>query len=219
MSALEPPVDPVPGEERSLAPQVTPYDWPEPWMGAFLESLARMPNVAAACRIVGTTRTTAYRHARENPVFREAWKEAIDIGVDLLERIAHQRASTGWESTETRRRVKRVAVLDANGNPTEELAVIEDETVTVTRAEVSDQLMVTLLKAYRPRRFREQVEHHLGPADDLEASPQPVGPEDDGIHRVPTHERTLELARLALELEPGVDAVIDGVATRKNGKK
>lgn len=180
---------------------VTPRVWDLPWQGAFLEALSRMPNVSAACQIVGVHRSTPYDRARVDPAFREAWKEAVEVGVDLLERIAHQRATTGSELTETRRRVKQ-ALNEAGA-----LVVVEDETVTITRDQVSDQLLVTLLKAYRARRFREHVEHHLGLADDLEA--QPVGPEDDGIHRVPTHERVLELARLAQQLEPGVAPVIN----------
>lgn len=176
--------------------------------------MARIPNVSAACRVVGVPRSTVYWHAQHDPVFRDAWKEAVDIGVDLLERIAHQRATTGWEQEETRRRVKRVADPNRPG----ELVVVEDETVTTTRSEVSDHLMVTLLKAYRPRRFREQVEHHLGPADDLDTA-VPVGPDDDGIHRMPTHERTMELLRLARELEPGVAPVIDGNATRSTDEE
>jgi len=130
-------------------------------------------------------------------VFRTAWREAVDIGIDLMERIAHQRATTGWESEETRRTVKRAL------NEAGQLVTVEEQTVTVTRNEVSDQLMVRLLAApYRPRRFREQVEHHLGPADELEST-QPVGPEDDGIHRSRPPERALALAKIALELEAG----------------
>jgi hypothetical protein len=185
------------GEREQL---VSAHDWGQPWQGPFLEALARMPNVAAACRVVGISRQTVYRHAHEEPPFREAWREAVDIGVDLMERIAHQRATTGWESEETRRRVKRGL------NEAGELVVVEEETVTVTRAEVSDQLMIRLLAAYRPRRFRDQVEHHHGPADELEST-QPVGPEDDGIHRRPTPERARELARIARELEPGPPVV------------
>jgi hypothetical protein len=192
-------------EPREREQLVTVHEWGEPWQGPFLEALARMPNVAAACRVAGVGRSTVYRHANDEPVFRNAWREAVDIGIDLMERIAHQRATTGWESEETRRTVKRA--LNERG----ELVTIEEQTVTVTRNEVSDQLMVRLLAAYRPRRFREQVEHHLGPADELEST-QPVGPEDDGIHRRPTPERARELARIALELEAG-PPVVDG-----NGK-
>jgi hypothetical protein len=167
-----------------------------------LEALARIPNVSAAARVVGIPRSTAYDHAHADPVFATAWREAIEIGIDLMERLAHQRATTGWEQEETRRRVKRIAVAGEA-----ELVVVEDETVTVTRNEVSDQMMTLLLKAYRPGRFRDQVEHRMGPADGLDV--QPVGPEDDGIHRMPTRERMLELARLAVELERGVAPVID----------
>jgi hypothetical protein len=193
--------EPVP-EREDLPVRVTPHDWPRPWMGPFLEALARVPNISLACQLVGIHRSTAYERVNEDPVFREAWKEAVEIGFDLMERIAHQDATTGRESEEVRRRVKRV--LGENG----ELVTVEEETVTTTRHEVSHQLMMFLLRGYRHRRFREHVEHHLGPADELESA-QPVGPVDDGVHRRPTHERMLALVELAKELEPGVAPVVD----------
>jgi hypothetical protein len=169
-------------------------------MSGFLEALARMPNVTAACRLVGVTRNMAYRTARSDAAFREAWREAIEVGVDVLEGIAHRRATTGEPRVETRRRVKR-AVNDMG-----ELVVVEEEIVTTEITYVSDSLLITLLKAYRPRRFREHAGPHLAPGDDLDQA-QAVAPEDDGINRVPTRERMLALAKLALELEPdAVDA-------------
>jgi hypothetical protein len=193
-------------QERPQERLVTEHDWELPWQAPFLEALARMPNVAAACRVAGIHRSVVYRRAQSDPEFREGWREAVEISFDLMERIAHQRATTGHEVEETRRRVKRQA------NEAGELVVVEEETVTTTRNEVSDQLMAFLLRGYRNRRFREQVEHHHGPADDLDVVQQ-VGPEDDGIHRKPTPERARELARIALELEAGPPVAADSNGT------
>jgi hypothetical protein len=165
--------------------------WPKPWMGPFLEALAQMPNLSASCRLVGIARSTAYRTAGLDPEFREAWREAIEIGTDLLERVAHQRATTGDERVETRRRVKRCL------NRAGELVVVEEETITVQTTYVSDAMLTLLLKAYRPRRFQER---QFAPGDDLEKRPAERSG-DDGIHRKPTRERMLALAKLACELE------------------
>lgn len=194
-------------EERQEEPQqreqlVTAREWELPWQGAFLEALARMPNVAAACRVVGISRSVVYERAQLDPVFRDGWREAVDIGTDLVERIAHQRATTGHEVEETRR------VVERGLNEAGELIVVKEVTTTITRNEVSDSLMALMLKGLRPGRWRDQVEHHIGPADGLD-NVQVVGPEDDGIHRRPTPERARELARIALELEPGIAPVID----------
>lgn len=185
-------------QEQERWPQLEPREWPEPWMGPFLEALAQIPIVSTAAKLVQVHRVTAYRHAQRDPEFREAWRAAVAIGNELIERIAHQRATTGWQSEETRRKVKRAL------NEAGELVVVEEETVTVTRNEVSDALMIQVLKANMPRKYREQIEHHVSPGEDPMLEAPPTDDQDDGIHRVPTRERAIALAKLALELEPGL---------------
>ena len=66
---------------------------PDPaWYAKFLVALARSPNVAGACRKVGITRPTAYRHRHDDPAFAEAWQTALDDAVDTLEANVWTRA-------------------------------------------------------------------------------------------------------------------------------
>jgi hypothetical protein len=169
-------------------------------MGAFLDTLCRLPNVAAAARAVGIARAYAYQARDAHPDFAEAWKEAVDIGVELLEQTAHRRASVGESRIETRRRTKR--------GPGGE--VLEEEVIEVTSNEVSDGLLMFLLKSYRPERYRERVDHrHSG---------DPGAPVVVEVNRVPTRERMRELVQLAHELEM---PLLEGEAVRvsENGSE
>lgn len=200
MSALEKPGTPDAVDEEVRAAALTKRPWPQPWMRAFLVAMTTMPNVAAACRVAGISRNRPYEWAKQDPEFRAAWDEAREIGVDLLERIAHQRATVGEERRTVRRREKR----DASGK------VIEVEEIVEEFVHVSDGILQTLLKAYRPEKFRERVDHrHSGTGEDGAIVV-------DEIERRPTRERILGLIKLANELE--VPAVIDGTAERiENG--
>ena len=63
----------------------------------FLEALTDTGgSVAAACRAVNITRTTAYRW-RKNKTFAKKWNEAIEAALDNLEEIAYQIALNGQD--------------------------------------------------------------------------------------------------------------------------
>lgn len=177
-----------------------PREWTHPWQAAFLEALALMPNVSAACQRVGVSRPRVYQVRESDPAFAEAWANAVDVGVDLLERIAHARATTGEPKVTTRRTVKK-----EGGKVVEEVEVVEETTL------ISNALLIFLLKAHRPTMYRERIDHrHLGPDG--------AGPVQVEVYREPTRERMLELAALAQELElPSgqvVPAVIESSASK-----
>ncbi|MFL5312238.1 MAG: hypothetical protein ACJ79H_17535 [Myxococcales bacterium] len=176
--------------ERRPAP-IELREWEKPWKGAFLLFLARQPNVSAACRVAGISRETAYHERREDPLFADAWLEARAVGIELLEQIAHQRATVGHDIKIVRRRVK----TGPDGK------VIEEDVTTEERVEVSDQLLVTLLKAYKPEMYRERYDVRHSPGDEPDVPP-PTGP------RVRSRERREELLRIAAEhsVHPDVDA-------------
>jgi hypothetical protein len=175
---------------------LTEREWPRPWMRPYLEALANIPNLSAAARAAGVARTYPYQVAKGDPDFAAAIREAKEIGVDLLERIALRRATQGEKRTIVRTREKR----DETGK------VVESETITEETLHVSDSLLTTLLKAHRPELYRERYDvRHT--ADDFGA-PAVL----DEIYRKPTRERMVGLARLAAELEPDV---IEGVSHRR----
>lgn len=155
-----------------------------------------MPNVAAACRVVGISRQLAYVRRAEDPEFRDSWVEAVDVSIDLMEQIAHRRATTGEARTVVSTRRRRE--LNAEGV----LVVVAEETTETVETHVSDSLLVTMLKAHRPDRYRERVDHrHSGDQDN------PVAIE--AVYRRPHEERVKDLLRIARE--QGLD-VIEGTA-------
>jgi AcrR family transcriptional regulator len=61
----------------------------------FLEALARTGNVTASCESAGLPRETAYYWKSRDPVFSEAWDEALERGLDALEDEVMRRAKDG----------------------------------------------------------------------------------------------------------------------------
>lgn len=68
------------------------------WYKPFLKALSEEPNVSRACKEARVPRSTAYHAREEDAKFRQAWDEAIDDGVDVLEQEARRRALTGSDT-------------------------------------------------------------------------------------------------------------------------
>lgn len=107
----------------------------------FLDALAESGNVVKACRESGFPRTSAYRLRTEDTAFAAAWAEAVDIGNDALEDEAIRRAVEGTE---------------------EEIWYGGERKGTARK--YSDSLLVFLLKARRPEKFRDRID--VGTPDD-----------------------------------------------------
>jgi hypothetical protein len=154
-----------------------------PWERPFLEALARVPNVRAACVAANCDRTNAYRQRKRDPEFAAAWDTAIEQSVDLLEQVAHRRATTGEPRVETRIRLRR----DEAGN------MVEEERTEVTAPHISDVLLIFLLKAHRPEKFRDRYDvRHAGP--------------DGGPVQVEAKEWDAAIERLGAEVHSIADA-------------
>ena len=69
----------------------------ETWKPAFLAQLHLAPNVAAACLAANISRQSAYRHKGQDPVFSEAWDQAIEQALDNAEGELYRRAVEGVE--------------------------------------------------------------------------------------------------------------------------
>lgn len=136
--------------------------WPRPWMSPFLHSLSRIPDVSAACRVAGVSRTTVYRHKGvgdeegDTPGFADAMEEAESLAQDLVQRTAHT-----WITTGVPVKSKRVRRKSRINETTGQLEVIEEETIETESAERSATLMIFWLKAFHPERFRfaDKFEH------------------------------------------------------------
>jgi len=120
-------------KRRGRRPQSAPD-----WRPRFLEALAGTANVSEACAAASVGRTTVYAERRTNDTFREEWERRIDTAVDKLEREAWRRAAEGIE----------------------EPIYSRGELVGTIRR-YSDLLLIFLLKAHRPEKYRESFRHEL----------------------------------------------------------
>jgi len=100
-----------------------------------------MANVSAAAKKAGVPRSTAYDWYKADEAFAAAWDDAVEVAVDSLEKEAWRRARDG--------------VLKPVYQKGEKVGQVR---------EYSDQLMVTLLKAHRPEKYRDRQQlEHTGP--------------------------------------------------------
>lgn len=107
----------------------------------FIEELAAGLTVVEAALKVGRGRRDFYRLKADDPEFAAEWRAAYDEGTDKLEAEAERRAVNG---------VPRLS-YDKDGN------LVREEQV------YSDALMIFLLKARRPEKFRDNVKvEHAG---------------------------------------------------------
>lgn len=106
--------------------------------GRFLEALRGGATVKDAADQAGHARKTFYGLRNSDPAFAALWEEAYDEGTDILEREAQRRAVEGVE----------------------DFKQVGDQTMTVRR--YSDTLLIFLLKARRPGKFRESVKVEHG---------------------------------------------------------
>ncbi len=116
-----------------------------PWEAAFVKELEQTACISRACDASGIHRSTAY-HARKNDkAFREAWTEALEVGCDALEYEARRRAVEGIDEP-----------------------VFYQGKVCGHIKRFSDNLLVVLLRAHRPEKFRERMSVYTGPELDAE---------------------------------------------------
>src|SRR3990167_8969868 len=107
----------------------------------FVAALRSIGVMSYACAEAKIGKSTVARWRAADPVFEAAILEALDDAVETMEREAFRRAVVGTE--------KPITVAGQR-------EVIRD---------FSDVLLIFLLKANRPEKYRERYEHqHSGPA-------------------------------------------------------
>lgn len=112
------------------------------WQPKFLKILTRTANIGDACKQAGISRSLYYSIYHSDPAFAEAAEEAFENACDMLELEARRRAYEG---------VVDEIIYDDEGNEIGQ------------RMKYSDTLMIFLLKAHRPEKYRENVRHeHTG---------------------------------------------------------
>jgi len=124
----------------------------------FLKALADTGIVSVAVEIAGTSRTRVYELRKRDTTFAAAWDEAEEQAADALEAEAWRRAVVGVHEP-----------LVSSGK-----VVRDDDGQPLAIRRYSDNLLLALLKARRPEKFKDRavVEHDIadGLADRLEAA-------------------------------------------------
>jgi hypothetical protein len=74
--------------------------WNEKRKQTFLAKLAETANVRSSAKEVGLSKTAAYDLKQRDPVFAEAWRDALEIGFSELEMALLRRGLEGSEREE-----------------------------------------------------------------------------------------------------------------------
>lgn len=112
------------------------------WAPKLLAALCATGNISESCRCAGIGRVTFYHRRDTDRAFEEAARDAIEVATDALELEARRRAYTGT--------LKPVYGSGGTGVGTVKVGTIR---------EYSDVLLIFLLKAHRPDKYRENVKH------------------------------------------------------------
>ena len=117
----------------------------------FLEMFAETGNVSVSAKAAGISRSGVYGHRELDDGFAKAWEEAEQVAADRLETEAWRRGVDGVaEPLVSAGRL----VCGEDGKPLHVLRY-------------SDQLLLALLRAHRPEKFRDRTSVELDVSDRL----------------------------------------------------
>ncbi|HEX5269601.1 MAG TPA: hypothetical protein VFW33_03890 [Gemmataceae bacterium] len=160
MSATPPPADQPGGVPQDATSQSVAR--PRRWERKFLAELRRSGNHSAAARAAKIDRTVPYKARQDDPDFAAAYADAMDEACDGLELEARRRACDGVDEPTIYQGELCGTWVDPDGN------VVTKDTpgarlVPLTVKKYSDQLLLALLKAHRPEKFKDNVKlEHTG---------------------------------------------------------
>lgn len=126
---------------------------PEEW-DRFFAKLAERGNITDACRVSGIARALVYEYVDgkvaegvDAKIWKAKFDEAKDVALDRLESVAFERAHDGVDEPLIGRVEK-----DRDG-------------VVATAKRYSDALLMFLLKAHRPAKYKDRVANELSGPD------------------------------------------------------
>lgn len=168
-----------------------PDGWSPQKQRGFIEALADTGSVTAAARMVGMSITSCYRLRRAPGAedFAAAWEAAIAQAALALVDVAFDRALNGVEE----------AVLDRDGQ------------AVGLRRRYNDRLLMFLLRAHQPERYRHAHRSLRDPDEPMLPASPPVAEALQALEPPPPPAPHLLMApdQLATELE--VAGIMDGV--------
>ena len=109
----------------------------EEFKEAFVGMLGQVPNITAVCRLMNITTDNVLKARKKDPDFDKKVLNAIDEGYDTLEEEARRRAVDGV-----------VEPVFYKGE-----LIVSKGGVPAGIRKYSDQLLIFLLKGYRPKKF------------------------------------------------------------------
>ena len=112
------------------------------WRAGFLAALSITANVTQSAKAVGISRRHAYRVQESDPEFAADWAEAMEEACDALEEEARNRAMGTYISYK----------FTKSGDPIYHPLTNEP----YAERAVSDTLLILLLKAHRPDKFKDR---------------------------------------------------------------
>ena len=116
---------------------------------AFVGMLGQVPNITAVCRLMNITTANVRTARKRDPEFDKKVLSAIDEGYDTLEEEARRRAVDGV-----------VEPVFYKGS-----LIVDEKSKPVGIRKYSDQLLIFLLKGYRPKKFNPGAKLQLGTGD------------------------------------------------------
>jgi len=138
------------------------------WKTAFLRAMGACGNVTIAANIAGVSRESAYRHRKTDKAFAEAWDDARDAACDLIEAEARRRAVDGVDEPVFYKGKPLMQGIDRSGKRVPADSPKAIKTVPVTIKRYSDLLLIFLVKAARPEKYRDR--HHIAAGPSIAGS-------------------------------------------------
>jgi len=129
----------------------------------FLKEYRESGNIKYSCKVAGIHRSTFYEWRDHDEVFKAQLPDAAEDARDTLEFAAYDRAVKGVESfvvSMGRMVYEEIPMLDDEGKPKLDK---HDEPMMkhgkpLVERKYSDSLLITLLKANMPKKYKDKVE-------------------------------------------------------------
>jgi hypothetical protein len=134
------------------------------WAPRFLQSVALTGNIGTSAKVAAVDRKTIYNRRNRDPEFAAALADALEDACDEMEMEARRRGKDGVNEPVIHQGQVMGAWVMPDGT------VVAKDTpgarlVPLTIKRYSDVLLIFMLKAHRPEKFRERYEHkHTGTA-------------------------------------------------------
>lgn len=148
---------------------------------AFLVHLQEMPNIARAARKANFSRQVAYNYRGLDPAFAASWDAALAESLERMEEIAHRRGFEGHakplvhQGQLTYQRDYAAKEIDPENGQLRYVDPMnapykrdtDGQLIPLTVPEVSDTVLMFMLKAHLPDKYRERTDLNVSGTIDI----------------------------------------------------